>query len=182
MCARSHEEEKSHLSRSLAAVNRSEQQPQLIAREFVRCCACICACVRACVCIAGITTALGGAAAIEGLVPRSQRLPNDIITPSAATAGDGDDNDEAAAPAADQQQAAVIAAGVAAAVRLLEREGYGSDDLNLGEGDEARFLLVLHAAMREATMAPLANDEAEVVEAPVLKEDASAAKVAAVSM
>ena len=40
---------------------------------------------------------------------------------------------------------------------------------------EARFLLVLHAAMREATMAPLASDEAEVVEAPVLEEDASAA-------
>ena len=46
-----------------------------------------------------------------------------------------------------------------AIVNLLRREGY-CEDLNLGEGEHARLLLVLHASMREVEIAPMEDEEA----------------------
>ena len=81
--------------------------------------------------------ALGGAPAIEALVPRE---------PCRNT----DENDGQPETEADESPI----------VRLLRREGY-TEDLNLGEGTHARLLQVLHASMRDVSIAPLSDAEAD---------------------
>lgn len=81
--------------------------------------------------------ALGGASAIEALVPRE-------------VSSNTERNDNQSANCVEESSV----------MRLLRREGY-SEDLNLGEGTHARLLLVLHASMREASIAPLDEDRVE---------------------
>ena len=89
--------------------------------------------------------AIGKAPAVEGLVPRELY-----------TVADRSDN--------------VLATDVPepAIVNLLRREGY-CEDLNLGEGEHARLLLVLHASMREVEIAPM-EDEGEEASAQRVEE------------
>lgn len=86
----------------------------------------------------GVITAIGKAPAIEALVPREL-----------FSATDRSDN----MPATDGAEPSIV--------KLLRQEGY-SEDLNLGEGEHARLLLVLHATMRDAEIAPLEDEEGDV--------------------
>ena len=62
--------------------------------------------------------------------------------------------------------ATAIEAGVpresgAGILRVLERVGWGMEDLHLGEGGESRLLIVLQAQMREVSVAPLEEEDDE---------------------
>ena len=93
--------------------------------------------------LTGVTMALGKAPAVEALVPRHLYSNADLSESLSMT---------------DAKDPSVV--------RLLRREGY-SEDLNLGEGEHARLLLVLHASMRQADVAPLEDEEADGVEQTV---------------
>lgn len=87
--------------------------------------------------LTGVTMALGKAPAVEALVPRYLYSNTD---------------ESDSLPLTDAKEPSVV--------RLLRREGY-SEDLNLGESEHARLLLILHASMRQADIAPLEEDEAD---------------------
>ena len=83
--------------------------------------------------LTGLVIGLGKAPAIEALVPREPSKNNE------------------SAPQTEVQEPPIV--------RLLHREGYSEQDLNLGEGENARYLLVLHASMREVDISPLEIEE-----------------------